>query len=115
MNTSVRRTHWLIYAQVAPCFVIAKGRGLGQRGVMAPNPYHQDLDYWAALRGHVRARAGSRPFPRRAPRVFWRGHIVDKWHPVMPGRGAPCESEFGNHARLKALSGAEINRWVRCT
>ena len=70
----------------SPCLIIAKVAGAQQRGVLVPNPYHQDLDYWRALRSHIRARAASRPWSERVARVFWRGSLADRWHaPDLPG------------------------------
>ena len=89
----------------SPSRVRPRSQGYGQRGVMVPNPYFQDVGYWEAVRAHVKARAATRPFEARDPRAFWRGNIIDRWHPPdVPGRGAPCENEFGNFARLQALS-----------
>lgn len=91
---------------IAPCWVIAKARGHAQRGVLVPNPYFHDAAYWEAVRSHVRARAATRPFASRIPRAFWRGHIRDSWHAPegTPGGGDPCGDEFGNWARLSAVS-----------
>ena len=92
-------------APVAPCLVIAKVGGHGMRGVLVPNPYFQDVGYWDAVRSHVRARAATRPFAGRDPRLFWRGHISSSYHaPGDPLHPEPCADEFGNHARLEAMA-----------
>ncbi|KAH8076909.1 hypothetical protein JL720_10207 [Aureococcus anophagefferens] len=92
-------------APVAPCLVIAKVAGPGMRGVLVPNPYFQDVGYWDAVRSHVRARAATRPFAGRDPRLFWRGHISSSYHaPGDPLHPEPCADEFGNHARLEAMA-----------
>mmetsp|Transcript_13400 Transcript_13400/g.35630 ORF Transcript_13400/g.35630 Transcript_13400/m.35630 type:complete len:491 (-) Transcript_13400:38-1510(-) len=89
-----------------PCLIIAKAYGAKQPGVLVPNPYHQDLDYWSALRDHIKARASSRPWKTRLPLVFWRGNVLDRWHAPDDPRyaGDSCENEFGNHARLAAMA-----------
>lgn len=89
-----------------PCLVIAKALGEAQRGILVPNPYHQDLDYWSALRDHIKARAQSRPWATRIGRVFWRGNVLDRWHEENDPHyaGGSCENEFGNHARLAAMT-----------
>ena len=89
-----------------PCLIIAKAYGTKQPGVLVPNPYHQDLDYWGALRDHIKARAFSRPWKARLPLVFWRGNLLDRWHAPDDPRyaGGSCENEFGNHARLAAMA-----------
>ena len=78
-------------APVAPCLVIAKVGGHGMRGVLVPNPYFQDVGYWDAVRSHVRARAATRPFAGRDPRLFWRGSVRSSCGP-------------GNVARVAALT-----------
>ena len=89
-----------------PCVIIAKAHGTKQPGVLVPNPYHHDLDYWSALRDHIKARASSRPWKTRLPLVFWRGNVLDRWHAPDDPRyaGDSCENEFGNHARLAAMA-----------
>ena len=92
---------------VSPCLVIAKVAGHGMRGVLAPNPYFEDVGSWESVRRSIRSWSERRPFDARRPRVFWRGHIGDSWHdPAGPGWRdvEPCQHESGNHARLAAAA-----------
>jgi len=79
-----------------PCLVIAKRGGYKDPGVLVPNPYFHDLQFWNAVRTAVKSRAAKRPFAQRHPSVFWRGHLSAglDW----------CPDEVGNFARLEAVS-----------
>ena len=53
---------------VSPCLVIAKVAGHGMRGVLAPNPYFEDVGSWESVRRGIRSWSERRPFDARRPR-----------------------------------------------
>lgn len=81
-----------------PCCVIAK-KTAAMPGILVPNPYFHDLDFWAAVRGAITHAASARPFEARDQRVFWRGHIQDSSQ-----QQPDCADENGNFARLEAMT-----------
>lgn len=85
------------------CLVIAK-RDKGQPGIMVPNPYFHDLEFWTAVRRILKQTASERPWSGRRDSVFWRGHI----------QVSPCADEQGNWHRLRAATINSPKIDVRC-